>query len=79
MSLTPTRPIRMQPDRGAALERLPGYWRGRAQTCRMFAEEERRRGHARAADALDMLANGYTERAYALTIGADRPSFAVVA
>lgn len=45
---------------------LPGYWRGRAKSSRLFADQERQHGNMRAADELDRQALEYEAKADAL-------------
>lgn len=46
-----------------ALDLVPGYWRGRARTSRLFAEKARQAGDMRGADELDRQALRYESKA----------------
>lgn len=46
----------------AALERLPGWWLGKAETRRKFADEARQIGRDREADEHDRIAREYEAR-----------------
>lgn len=60
---------RLPHRRACRLDRQPGFWRGRAWTCRQLAAEERRLGHLKEADDLDRKATKYELKAEALVLG----------